>query len=80
MQDGRTLLWYTVNFGSKEVVKVLLNHGANVDSPGKVLLPPCPPISTALAERRLFWLESHGDATRVCGGVGEVRYARLLVR
>ena len=63
-------MWCVVNFGSKEVMEVLLSHGVNGDSPDKVLHPPCPPICTAPAKRRLCWLGSHGDATRACGGVG----------
>ena len=76
MQDGRALLWYTVNYGSKEVMEVLLNHAANVDSPDKVLLSPCPPIFTAPAERRLLVAEpawyAAMDAAMLCvpGGGG----------
>ena len=72
-------MWYTVNYGSKEAMEVLLNHAANVNSTDKVLLSPCPPISTALAERRLLVAEpawyAAMDAAMLCvpGGGGVCR-------
>ena len=39
---------------AQEVMEMMLKHGGNVDSPDKVLLPPCPPISTAPADWRLL--------------------------
>ena len=50
MQDGRTPLCCAASHGHTEVMEVLLQAEADVDSPDKVLLPPCPPISTAPAK------------------------------
>ena len=35
-QEGRTPLWWASSKGHKEVMEVLLAHGANVDTPDKV--------------------------------------------
>ena len=36
LQDGNTLLSFASHKGHKDIVEVLLNHGAEVDLPNKV--------------------------------------------